>query len=466
MTNTIFGTAANDLLTGTATGDLILGYGGNDRLVGLAGDDTLDGGAGTNQIDAGDGNDTIILDGTAVNGTLRVPATGIDGGAGVDTIQFAGVSTDFHIVQIAGGWLQIDDLVNGGRTIAVNVEHLQFTDTDIWLVQPNTAPVVSGDVMLSVTEGSGVTTLDALANATDPDMATVLTVTGLSALPDGVTFDAVSNSFSVDASAGVFDALAAGEQMAVRIDYAVTDGTATTAAAAVVTVTGINDAAVFSGTASGSVTEDLALTTVGQLLVSDVDHGEAGFVAGTVAGSYGSLTLDAAGAWTYHLNNNALSVQGLGAGQVVQDVLTVHSLDGTATQISVGVTGTADASLIVGTDTSNRLIGTKAGEHIYGLGGNDRINGAAGDDTLSGGAGADVFVFTGRFGDDVITDFEIGVTREAIDLSQVSGLHGYADLRASHMTEVAGDTILTFAAHSITLLGVAMADLTVNDFLF
>ncbi|OZA07127.1 MAG: hypothetical protein B7Y02_14520, partial [Rhodobacterales bacterium 17-64-5] len=353
---------------------------------GLGGDDTLDGGAGTNQIDAGAGNDLILIDGTAVNGALLTPATGIDGGAGVDTISFAAASSNFHITQIAGSYLQITDLTTGARTLALNVEHLQFTDTEIWLVPQNTAPVVAGAVTAQVSEGSGLVSVDALAMASDPDAGSVLSVTGLPVLPEGVRFDATTQTFVLDASAPAFDALAAGERLDLTFAYGVTDGTATTAAAAVLTVVGTNDAAIVGGVASGAVTEDATLRAQGQLTVTDVDHGEAGFAAASVAGRYGTLSVDATGAWTYVLDNASAAVQALGAGSPARDVLTVHTLDGTAAQVSIAVQGAADANLILGTDAANRLTGTRLADQIFGLGGEDRINGLAGDDTLTGGA--------------------------------------------------------------------------------
>lgn len=467
LTNLIDGTAGNDLLTGSAGNDLIIGHEGNDRLVGLAGDDTLDGGAGTNQIDAGDGNDTIVIDGTATNGAVRTPATGIDGGAAVDTIQFAGVSTDFQITQIVGGYLQITNVFTGERTLAVNVEYLQFTDTDLWLVPQNVAPVVSGDVAGSALEGSAALTLDALANATDANPGDVLSVTALPVLPEGVTFDAASHSFVLDPTAAVFDALAAGEHLDLRIDYGVTDGIATTAAAAVLTVIGTKGAAVEAGVAGGAAAEDGVLQTSGQLTVSDLDHGEASFapVSG-IAGTYGHLSMDACGAWTYVLDNNSLVVQRLGALDLASDVLTVHTLDGTAAQITVTAQGAADASLIVGTNAANKLVGTKLAEHIFGQGGADRLNGQAGDDTLSGGAGADHFVVSGHSGHDEVTEFDTAQTGEVIDLAALDGVHGFADLVAHHLTDVAGSALLTYGVNTILLDGVAASSLTANDFLF
>jgi VCBS repeat-containing protein len=204
----------------------------------------------------------------------------------------------------------------------------------------------------------------------------------------------------------------------------------------------------------------------GQLTVSDADHGEASFMAGSVAGVYGTLSLDAAGAWTYVLNNNSVAVQSLGANDLASDVVTVNTADGTSAQIAISIQGAAEANLILGTNAANHLIGTKLADQIFGRGGADMINGLAGDDTISGGTGADHFVFSGKFGHDTVTDFDTRLVREVIDLSAVSGLRGFGDLVAHHLTQVAGDAVLTFGANTITLDGVAAASLSANDFLF
>ena len=359
----IDGTPDNDTLTGTSAGDLINGLAGNDRLNGLAGDDTLDGGAGTNQIDAGDGNDTVLLDGTAFSTNARIPATGIDGGAGSDTIRFAGASADFHVTQIAGGPLQVTDLTTGARTVAVNIEHLVFTDAEVWLV-PNTPADVTGDV-------------------------------------------------------------------------------------------------------AGAVSEDASLVATGQLIVTDTDAGQSALVAvAGLAGTYGSLTVDAAGHWAYTLDNNALAVQSLTAGQVVTDVLTLQTVDGTAVEVAITVTGAADSHLILGTAVADRLIGTSGVDHIFGMGGIDRINGRRGDDVLTGGGDADRFVFQGDFGHDTVTDFTIGLKGETIDVAAVDGLSGFHDLVTHHLTEVDGDAVITVGQNAFTLQGVAAASLTADDFLF
>ena len=66
-------------------------------------------------------------------------------------------------------------------------------------------------------------------------------------------------------------------------------------------VNDISEAAVIGGTDAATVTEDNAatLTASGALTVADEDAGEAGFTTETVTGTYGSLTIDSDGNWSY-----------------------------------------------------------------------------------------------------------------------------------------------------------------------
>jgi len=124
------------------------------------------------------------------------------------------------------------------------------------------------------------------------------------------------------------------------------DGTATQEVA--VTITGINDQAVFSGTDAGAVSEDRAKVTHGQLTVTDVDDGEAGFKtvsSDDLVGKFGHFSFDAAsGEWGYTLDNDNAQVQALNADQTLSDTLKVYSLDGTAHEIQVGINGTDEVT--------------------------------------------------------------------------------------------------------------------------
>ena len=104
-----------------------------------------------------------------------------------------------------------------------------------------------------------------------------------------------------------------------------------------VTVTGTNDLASITGTATGSVKEDTAGQTSvnGSLTVSDPDSGENSFqtpAAASLNGTCGAFTFNATtGAWTYTLDH--AKADSLTGGQVVHDTLTVTSVDGTASQL-------------------------------------------------------------------------------------------------------------------------------------
>src|SRR5690606_23012801 len=93
----------------------------------------------------------------------------------------------------------------------------------------------------------------------------------------------------------------------------------------------------------------------GTLLIEDVDAGESAFEAETVAGIYGSLAIDATGSWTYTLANEQTNVQSLGAGKTATDVITVRSVDGTETQITITITGTNDVPTITGATTGELI---------------------------------------------------------------------------------------------------------------
>ncbi|WP_412754962.1 VCBS domain-containing protein, partial [Legionella donaldsonii] len=73
------------------------------------------------------------------------------------------------------------------------------------------------------------------------------------------------------------------------------DGTATQLVT--VTIQGTNDVPVIAGVSTGTVTEDIALTSgnltkSGTLTIADVDAGQSSFIAQpSVAGTYGTFTL-------------------------------------------------------------------------------------------------------------------------------------------------------------------------------
>ena len=98
----------------------------------------------------------------------------------------------------------------------------------------------------------------------------------------------------------------------------------------------------------------------------------------------------------------------------------------------------------------------------------DEITGGAGDDTLAGGAGSDKFIYADGFGDDTIEDFGV-TTGDVIDLSGVSGVASIDDLEIVDIKIAEADTASVIRikdGESITLFGVAAADLSAANFVF
>src|SRR5690606_939914 len=90
------------------------------------------------------------------------------------------------------------------------------------------------------------------------------------------TFDAETGAWTYALDNDKAQSLPEGVQVTDTLTVSAVDGTTT---AIVVTITGTNDATYITGSATGAVTEDGALTTGGTLVVSDADAGEAAFDA-------------------------------------------------------------------------------------------------------------------------------------------------------------------------------------------
>ena len=116
-------------------------------------------------------------------------------------------------------------------------------------------------------------------------------------------------------------------------------------------VTPVDDAPVISGEDTGTVQEDVTLIASGMLSVVDPDTGESAFVPANVAGVFGSFEIDAAGDWTYTLNNGDPIVQALRGGSDEFENFLVQSVDGTTHNVEITVFGTNDAAVIGGDTT-------------------------------------------------------------------------------------------------------------------
>jgi Ca2+-binding RTX toxin-like protein len=88
------------------------------------------------------------------------------------------------------------------------------------------------------------------------------------------------------------------------------------------------------------------------------------------------------------------------SGTTDYDVLEVTATDH-------GLAGGGGNDLLLGASSDDGLNGGVGNDWLFGDAGNDNLTGGKGNDILTGGDGNDVFVFSGRSGKDVITDFDV-----------------------------------------------------------
>ncbi|OED46209.1 hypothetical protein AB838_19510 [Rhodobacteraceae bacterium (ex Bugula neritina AB1)] len=125
------------------------------------------------------------------------------------------------------------------------------------------------------------------------------------------------------------------------------------------------------------------------------------------------------------------------------------------------------ADRILGNRGDDKLLGGAGNDRLLGGNGSDTLEGGADDDLLTGGKDSDLFVFANRGGTDLIQDFSTLSSGEAIDLTAVTRIKRYNDLMNNHLSEIDGNVVIDDGAGMvITLEGVAIDDLSRNDFLF
>ena len=161
-------------------------------------------------------------------------------------------------------------------------------------------------------------------------------------------------TYTVNDANSAVQALNVGDKLTDSFTVTTIDGTPQVVS---VTINGANDAAVISGTTTGSATEDSGTkcdlpTATGTLTATDVDNAP-GFTAvncptASDAG-YGTFTMTADGVWIYTLDDSNCAVQALNVGDTLTDTFKVTSLDGTAQLVTVTINGTNDAAIICGT---------------------------------------------------------------------------------------------------------------------
>ena len=106
-------------------------------------------------------------------------------------------------------------------------------------------------------------------------------------------------------------------------------------------------------------------------------------------------------------------------------------------------------------------------DHVTGTAYDDWIAGDSGGNILNGGGGNDRFVFHDGHGFDRINGFEATNDAEKIDLSAISAITDFNDLRDNHMSIQNGEVVIDTGTGQISLTSVSLSDLLDgNDFIF
>lgn len=138
-------------------------------------------------------------------------------------------------------------------------------------------------------------------------------------------------------------------------------------------------------------------------------------------------------------------------------------------------TGDGD-DMLYGDEGNDRLDAGKGNDMIFGGDGNDTIFGRNGKDVIDvgrgndkvfGGNGNDVFVFGDNYGRTKLNDFDENRRKEDIDLSSVTEITGFKDLKNNHMEQVRKKVIIDDGAGTVIVLNATeIDDMNKGDFLF
>src|SRR5207244_1055264 len=193
--------------------------------------------------------------------------------------------------------------------------------------------------MVSVAETNAPLTTSGTLSVTDIDNPPAFVVQSSVAGANG-TFSLAANGAWTYTANSAFDNLNVGQSVSDTFTVATADGTSSTVQ---VTINGTNDAAVLSSATVALSETNAALTTGGTLTVSDVDSAQTFVPQTNVAGTNGTFSIAANGAWTYTANS---AFDSLNVGQSVSDTCTVAAVDGTASTVQVAIQGTDDAAVL------------------------------------------------------------------------------------------------------------------------
>jgi Ca2+-binding RTX toxin-like protein len=416
--------AASQTLNGTAGQDIINGGAGADTLNGLDGNDSLDGGPGNDTINAGSDNDTI-------NFTVGQGSDTVDGGVGVDLLNITGTAgADTLAVVFADGAITSIAGVTRINVESVSANLQGGTDT---LSYAGTTQALTVDLTAGTASGfSSVAGIENVLGGSGND-----TIIGAAGVTNTLNGAAGNDTYVVHDTADIVNEVAGGGTDEVRslaatytianlnvenLTYIGTGNFTGSGNAATNVITGGNGDDVLSGlggndTINGGIGADTLIGGIGN---------------DTVSGGDGNDTLnytlgDGTDSWDGGTGVDRVNVTGTAANNTLNVTYNGSVLTNVVGNTMVNVEQVV-ADLLGGTDsllytttaavTVNLGLGTASGftriagiENVLGGSGNDTLVGAAGVvNTLNGAAGNDIYVV--HEATDIVTEVAGGGTDE------------------------------------------------------
>jgi Ca2+-binding RTX toxin-like protein len=497
-----------DVLVGSVNDDNIVGGAGNDVLNGSNGNDLLTGGSGADTLLGGVGADTISYSGSLGAITVNLAAQSVTGGDAtgdvISGIENA-VGTDFNDSLIGSSVANVltprlgDDFVDGGGGIDWIDYSLHSIPVTVNLALGQSTSSSEIDTFVNIENAYGGTAADTLIGNAAPNVfdgrAGNDSIDGGGGIDDASYASRIEGPFTIDLSAGTAMGPSGELDSLVNIENVV--GTRYND-----TITGNDLNNVLSGIGGADVidgrggTDMISFRTAGAGIAVDLETGTgtAGDAAGdtyvniedvmgsyssdTIAGTSGSNqlfgltgndTLDGRG-------GNDILIGGAGAdvitcGDGVDQVVYTTSPAGVTVDLATGTGSGGEAAgdtlsaceNIRGSELADVLRGDDGANQILGGAGDDRIEGGGGADVLSPGAGADILIFAPDFGRDVVSGFAPGT--DVLDISLL-GIQDFAQVQAV-MSQSGSNVLINFGTNTrITLVGMTVAQITAMDFVF
>jgi VCBS repeat-containing protein len=236
----------------------------------------------------------------------------------------------------------------------------------------NDAAIIGGFLSGQVTEASGLNnaiagtgSLIRAVTVSDVDsIQTLTTVNSQTSLNGYGTYftDSSSNRWRYDVKENnaIVQALNVGQSITDSFTVSSIDETTQTIN---IVIQGANDEALVTGDINNkSVTENSGFsnnvvgtpTVTGNLAYTDVDDAGSAWRPQTdvFTGNFGLYSINAAGAWTYTINNNNGTVDGLQNGQSITDSFVVTTAGDTTQTVTVTILGVNDSAIVTGQTTA------------------------------------------------------------------------------------------------------------------